>query len=157
MQLFIKRISRNEAVEILNWKYPAPYNFYNNEENEESIRELLGSSYSVVIDENGRLIGFFCTGDSAQVPAGTKYGAYSETCTDIGLGMKPELTGQGMGYAFFSFILRHIHGAYKEVPLRLTVAKFNDRAIRLYEKLGFKRKIEFSNGSTAFMTMIKDS
>ncbi len=157
MELFIQRLSRKQAVEILNWKYPAPYNFYNNEENEESIKELLGSLYSVVIDENGQIIGFFCTGDSAQVPAGNQYGAYSETCIDIGLGMKPELTGKGLGLTFFSFILGHIQGAYKEVPLRLTVAKFNDRAIRLYEKLGFKRKIEFSNGSTEFMTMIKDS
>ena len=156
MQLFIQKMSRNEAVEILNWKYSAPYDFYNNEENEESIKELLGSSYSVVVDENGQLIGFFCIGDSAQVPAGTLYGAYSEECIDIGLGMKPELTGQGLGIAFLSFILGHIHDTNKAVSLRLTVAMFNERAVRLYEKLGFKKKIEFSNGSTVFMTMIKD-
>ena len=156
MQFSIQRISRNDAIQILNWKYNAPYDFYNNEENEESIKELLGNSYSIVVDENNQLIGFFCIGNSAQVPAGTQYGAYSEKCIDIGLGMRPDLTGQGLGYSFFSFILSHVQEADQSVPLRLTVAKFNERAIRLYEKLGFKKRMEFSNGSTVFLTMVRN-
>ncbi|MBY0121295.1 GNAT family N-acetyltransferase [Bacillus sp. S/N-304-OC-R1] len=156
MQLSIQKISKNDAIQILNWKYNAPYDFYNNEESEESIEELLGNSYSVVVDERNQLIGFFCIGNSAQVPAGTHYGAYSEKYIDIGLGMRPELTGQGLGSSFFSFIINHVQAADKSVPLRLTVAKFNERAIRLYEKLGFKKKMEFSNGSTVFLTMVKD-
>lgn len=38
---------------------------------------------------------------------------------------------------------------------RLTVAKFNERAIRLYEKLGFSRETEFLKGSTVFIVMVK--
>ncbi|KAB2328484.1 GNAT family N-acetyltransferase [Cytobacillus depressus] len=150
MRLFIRKMSEDRAVQILNWKYKVPYDFYNNE----SIKELLENSYSVVIDENDQLIGFFCVGHSAQVPSGIQYGAYTEKCIDIGLGMKPELTGQGLGFAFFSFILKHVQNVYKLVPLRLTVAKFNERAIRLYEKMGFEKKMEFSNGATVFMTMV---
>lgn len=156
MQLSIQKISKNDAIQILNWKYNAPYDFYNNEENEESIKELLENSFSIVVDERNQLVGFFCIGNSAQVPAGSHLGAYSEKCIDIGLGMRPDLTGQGLGVIFFSFILRHIQETDKSIPLRLTVAKFNERAIRLYEKLGFKKRMEFSNGTTLFLTMVRD-
>lgn len=156
MKFFIRNISTEDALQILNWKYEAPYDFYNNEESEGAVKELLENSYSVIVDDRNQLVGFFCTGDSAQVPAGSQYGAYSEECIDIGLGMKPDLTGKGLGSLFFSFILGHIQETYQEVPLRLTVAKFNERAIRLYEKLGFKPKTEFSNGTAVFMTMIKE-
>lgn len=44
------------------------------------------------------MIGFFCVGSPAQVP-NDKY-TYSQDFIDVGLGMKPELTGQGMGLYF---------------------------------------------------------
>ncbi|WP_309299184.1 N-acetyltransferase [Ureibacillus sinduriensis] len=41
------------------------------------------------------------------------------------------------------------------MSIRLTVAKFNQRAIRLYEKLGFKKDKEFWTDRAEFMTMVK--
>lgn len=80
--------------------------------------------------------------------------AYLDNCIDIGIGLKPDLTGKGFGTVFFSFILSLV---LKEgpAPLRLTVAKFNTRAIHLYEKLGFEKKIEFHHKTTLFVTMVK--
>lgn len=43
--------------------------------------------------------------NSAKVP---KVLAYTEKHIDIGIGMKPELTGKGLGFTFFSLILRYI-------------------------------------------------
>jgi len=67
--------------------------------------------------------------------------------------MKPNLTGQGLGTAFFSFIVQTVQEEH-HLPLRLTVAQFNKRAIHLYEKLGFVKAIEFST-PTEFVTMLK--
>lgn len=67
--------------------------------------------------------------------------------------MKPELTGKGFGTEFFTFILNQIQ-QNNQYPLRLTVAKFNTRAIHLYEKLGFKKSMEFT-ATSAFITMLK--
>ena len=149
-------MSEDYAVEILNWRYESPYDFYNNEVNSDSMKELLGDSYFIVLDQNNRLIGFFCTGDSAQVPAGRQFGAYSEAMVDLGIGMKPELTGQGHGTAFFAFVLQYAQGNYAGVPIRLTVAKFNDRAIHLYEKFGFVQRMGFNKDTTRFITMVKE-
>jgi [ribosomal protein S18]-alanine N-acetyltransferase len=155
MQLFIKDMSEDFAEQILKWKYEQPYDFYNNEVSDEGIKELMENSYSVILDQNEKLVGFFCVGKAAQVPAGSQFGAYPEDFIDIGLGMNPELTGRGFGAAFFSFILSYIQETYNDLPLRLTVWKLNLRAIHLYEKLGFVQEMEFNKGTATFIIMIK--
>lgn len=143
------------AVEVLGWKYDNPYDFYNNELTDDAMQEMLDGSYHAVINQNGELFGFVCYGKSAQVPKGIQLGAYTEEHIDIGLGMNPSLTGKGYGFEFFSFVLTFIQKNNPGIPNRLTVAKFNQRAIHLYEKLGFVKKDEFSTDFAEFMTMIK--
>ena len=156
MKFTLRNMSEDYAVDILNWRYESPYDFYNNEVNPDSLKELLGDFYFIVLDQNNRLIGFFCTWDSAQVPAGRQFGAYSEAMVDLGIGMKPELTGKGHGTAFFAFVLQYVQENYEEVPIRLTVAKFNERAIHLYEKFGFVQRMGFNKDTTRFITMVKE-
>jgi [ribosomal protein S18]-alanine N-acetyltransferase len=144
------------AMEILKWKYEAPYDLYNNEPNEESIKELLDLQYFAIMNSNDGLVGFYCLGDAAQVPAGRSVGAYDQNALDIGIGMNPDLTGKGQGKSFFTFILNDIEkDSLMNVPIRLTVASFNHRAIRLYENLGFKKESEFNGPSGLFITMLK--
>jgi [ribosomal protein S18]-alanine N-acetyltransferase len=157
MRLFKRQMDESDATVILGWKYTEPYDFYNNEVTNEAIQELLDGSYYSVIDEQNELIGFFCTGKSAQVPAGSKFDAYKADYIDIGLGMRPNLTGKGYGLLFCSYILTDINTNYKNIPTRLTVATFNTRAIHLYEKLGFIKKFEFKTDYCVFMTMVKES
>ncbi|MGM9921540.1 MAG: GNAT family N-acetyltransferase [Bhargavaea sp.] len=146
----IRPISEQEAKEITDWAYPPPYDFYNM--NGEG--ELHGYE---VIYENGHLVGFFCTGEEARVPAGYGAGAYPEEdgILDIGLGMKPERTGRGGGMAFLSFILDHLRTTRSPASFRLTVADFNERAIRLYRKAGFRESGAFSRENTRFLVMVK--
>ena len=74
---------------------------------------------------------------------------------DMGLGMNPNFVGKGNGFEFCSFILRYIEKNYKGTPIRLTAAKFNERAIHLYESLGFIKKDGFRTDVAEFMTMVK--
>ncbi|MFJ7730980.1 GNAT family N-acetyltransferase [Lysinibacillus sp. NPDC097231] len=146
-------MNENYATDIVSWKYEAPYDFYNNELSDESLKEILDNPYYSIVNDNDELVGFFCTGASAQVPKGHDYGAYLDKCMDVGIGMKPELTGKGFGTEFVAFVLNQIQQK-NQLPLRLTVAKFNTRAIHLYEKLGFEKDMEFT-ASSAFLTMLK--
>ena len=145
-------MGEREAREITGWAYPPPYDFYNmNGEGEE---ELQG--YEAVFDD-GSLIGFFCTGAEARVPAGYGAGAYPEGdgIIDIGLGMKPERTGRGEGMAFFTLILGQLRADRSPATFRLTVADFNERAIRLYRKAGFRETASFTRNDTRFLVMVK--
>lgn len=155
MQLLVRDMTEEYAKQILTWKYEAPYDFYNNEESAESLTELLENPYYAVLNQDHELLGFFCIGSAAQVPFGSTVGAYNEDLQDIGIGMDPAITGQGFGTPFFTFILSYIQETYQLDSIRLTVAKFNQRAIHLYTKLGFIKKVEFSRNTTEFLTMVK--
>ncbi|KSU81081.1 Ribosomal protein S18 acetylase RimI [Fictibacillus enclensis] len=155
MQLTVTPIKQEYALQILNWKYEAPYDLYNMATSRESMNELIENHYSVVLDEGDKLVGFFCTGTSAQVPAGELAGAYEKDALDIGLGMNPELTGRGNGSMFFSFILGYLEGQFSKFSYRLTVASFNERAIHLYQKFGFRETLAFHREEVEFIVMVR--
>ncbi|ASN07454.1 GNAT family N-acetyltransferase [Virgibacillus necropolis] len=148
-------MTEDRAVEILNWKYEKPYDLYNNEISTEEIDEMLGNPHFVVVDQDAEIVGYYCTGKSAQVPAGNKINAYENENIDIGVGMKPNLTGKGFGTRFFSFISKDIERMHPNTPMRLTVATFNKRAIRLYQKFGFVEQKKFQTDAAEFITMVK--
>jgi len=154
MELYISDMREKLARVIMGWKYSAPYDFYNNESSPEVLSELLSGSYFAVLDADKSMVGFYCVGKSAQVP--NEAYAYSGHFIDIGLGLRPEYTGQGRGYPFLSFVLGHIGETIGNMPKRLTVAKFNQRAICLYEKFGFRQEASFVKRSTEFIVMTQD-
>ncbi|MDQ0430314.1 RimJ/RimL family protein N-acetyltransferase [Planomicrobium stackebrandtii] len=155
MKLLKAEMNKETAQEILSWQYEPPYDFYNNESCDSELAELLNKAYFTVLNEKEETVGFFCTGESAQVPSGNRYEVYKEQCIDVGLGMNPALVGKGNGEEFGLFILHSIEETHHQLPVRLTVAAFNKRAIRLYEKLGFTLDKRFSNAAAEFITMVK--
>lgn len=58
----------------------------------------------------------------------------------VDFGLEPNLTGIGLGKEFVSACVNFAveHHQYKGDYVRLGVAEFNKRAIKTYEKLGFK-------------------
>jgi ribosomal-protein-alanine N-acetyltransferase len=60
---------------------------------------------------------------------------------ELGLGLRPGLTGRGIGESFVGACLRFAAAALGAQGLTLAVAAFNQRAISMYEWAGF-RKVE---------------
>ncbi|WP_337946931.1 GNAT family N-acetyltransferase [Rossellomorea marisflavi] len=69
--------------------------------------------------------------------------------------MNPAFTGKGTGAAFTAFILKEIRRD-TSLPIRLSVATFNNRAIAVYEKLGFRKVDDFRTRSAEFITMVEN-
>jgi len=135
-------MSRNFAVCVSKWAYEEPYDIYSGDG--EDVEEFLNGSYYSALDHMEKFIGFYCFGSAAQVPAGNEFKVYEDNkFVDIGLGMSPELCGQGNGYDFFMQGLEFGKNKFPDKKFRLTVASFNKRAIRLYEKIGFKEMTKF--------------
>ena len=57
---------------------------------------------------------------------------------DIGLGMKPNRTGNGFGLQFVNAGLAFSKEKYGCNYITLSVAKFNERAIKVYKRAGFE-------------------
>jgi [ribosomal protein S18]-alanine N-acetyltransferase len=140
LRFTLKPITPDDARAISRWRYAGRYSVYNGEPS--SVDSLLEPRflYHSVYDERGELSGYFCFGEDARVSAGRRLGIYErESALDVGLGMRPDLTGRGLGEEFVHAGLRFAKGAYSPPAFRLTVATFNQRAISVYERAGFER------------------
>ncbi|MCM3783483.1 GNAT family N-acetyltransferase [Neobacillus mesonae] len=131
-------MTRKYAIEISEWTYEEPYALYSMERSEETVAELLNGDYNYVLDAEDNLVGFICTGQSARVPGGYTAGIYEkDDCIDLGLGLDPKLTGQGLGLHFIKQSMNYIQVRYRTAGIRLVVAAFNERARTVYERAGF--------------------
>ncbi len=141
MKFIFTPMDEVNAHTIQSWNYEAPYNIYNWTA-EDDITEMLDrrSPHFAVRDEYGELMGFFSYGSSALVWDSGEPHLFSENNTiTIGLGMRPDLTGKGLGLAFVNAGLDFARKQFKPDYFRLFVLIFNQRAIRVYEHAGFQR------------------
>lgn len=135
--IFEFRIPTKSDVEnFLAWKYEGIYSFYDNNVDKNKIEWIEGflvsSNDFSVYNEYNELVGncsyyyidkFFC----------------------IGVQMRPNITGKGFGTEFVKSVVDFGKQKYNYNYIDLTVAKFNKRAIKVYERLGFKVIEEFVN------------
>jgi [ribosomal protein S18]-alanine N-acetyltransferase len=134
-------LEEDDARAILAWRYEGQYAIYNWED-EDDPAEMLDrrSPHYAVKDERGELIGFFAYGSAAYVWDSGEPHLYSENNTiTVGLGMRPDLTGKGLGLAFTRAGLDFAREQFRPDAFRLYVLTFNERAIRVYERAGFER------------------
>ena len=150
-------IKDEQAQEIAAWRYETPYDFYDVASDPEDLEELLAPerrrNYYAAVSDGGELAGFFCFGSEAQVPGGD----YADDGTiDIGLGLRPDLVGKRLGLGFVLAGLEFAEERFAPSGFRLTVATFNERAIRVYERAGFRRKETFdSNKGDSFLITVR--
>ena len=148
MRFTLRPITTADAEAISRWRYGASYSMYDGDP--ASVPSLLEPRflYHSVLDENEELAGYFCFGEDARIPTGRRLGVYErEEALDVGLGMRPDLTGRGLGTDFVRAGLRFAEEAYRPPAFRLTVAASNARAVRVYERVGFER-VEAFGAST---------
>lgn len=143
MNLSERSMMLEDAKEISAWRYSQPYELYSFDGSDEIIAEFLGGEYKAVYSDD-ELFGYYCTGKTAQVPITESVELYAcLDAVDIGLGMKPLNTAKGSGSEFVYFILYCVRRDFPKRVIRLTVASFNKRAIKVYSSLGFKKTHEF--------------
>jgi ribosomal-protein-alanine N-acetyltransferase len=152
MRFTFRQMNEQEARAIARWHYEGPYAFYDMDQDADDLAELLNprsweEKYYAVLDEQGELAGFFTF---------TKDGE----AVEIGLGLRPDLTGKGkgVGLEFVQAGLEFAKSEYAVSAFRLRVATFNRRAVRVYEKAGFRPVRVFmqetNGGKHEFLEMV---
>jgi ribosomal-protein-alanine N-acetyltransferase len=145
------------AQKMLRWRYEPPYDIYNLAESEGALAYALDPQncfYTLKDDADG-LVGFCSFGLDAQVPGGD----YTADALDIGMGIRPELTGHGHGQRFVSQVLNFARSEFNPDRFRVTIAAFNQRAQRVWQKAGFHFVERFTHQASGreFIVFIRNA
>jgi RimJ/RimL family protein N-acetyltransferase len=106
---------------IASWRYVPPYDFYDGDPRPAQNPERFFEAR----DDADELVGFY-------------YFEPKPPDLEYGLGLRPELTGGGLGLEFFQAGLAFAREHYRPRRVFLHVAAFNERALRVYERAGFR-------------------
>jgi ribosomal-protein-alanine N-acetyltransferase len=141
-----------DAQTVAAWRYPGEYSFYDADADADDLAELLnpaewGHRYFAADEVPQReLAGFLVVTLNGQI-------------AELGLGLRPGLTGRGSGESFVGACLRFAAATLGAQGFTLSVAAFNQRAITVYERAGFRqveRYEHFTNGGLhAFIRMAR--
>jgi len=121
----------NEAYahEVATWHYEPPWDFYDMASDPADAAEMRdpakAEQYRALFGENARLDAFW-------------YFDWHGDVVEVGIGLRPDLTGRGLGESFLRAQLEYAAEQWHPATFRLFVAAWNERAIRLYERLGFR-------------------
>lgn len=121
------------ASQIVTWRYDAPYDCYDMTGADASFIAGPDSGFFALTDETG-LIGYRSFGADGQVPGGN----YDASALDTGGGLRPDLTGKGLGREAIRTGLDFGRQRFAPAAFRVTIATFNIRAQRVIEALGFR-------------------
>ena len=141
--MIIRQGTTADFQQIVRWQYPAPYETYTIPESDwaETIDYFheLADNFVVIIDDDDTLLGFCSFGADGQVPGGD----YTADALDVGMGMRPDLTGQGQGKRYLAAVLDYAQTTFQPAALRATIAAFNHRAQNMVKRAGFIQTDQF--------------
>jgi ribosomal-protein-alanine N-acetyltransferase len=159
MPLSIDPMDEASARAIAGWRYDAPYDFYNlnPDEIEKNVAYFVDpkNAFHRIASEHGELIGYCSFGPDGQVPGGD----YSQEALDVGIGIRPDLTGQGSGVRYSELVFGFADRTFAPARLRVTIAAFNQRAQRVCQKLGFHVAQNFLRepGGVPFVILVREA
>jgi [ribosomal protein S18]-alanine N-acetyltransferase len=124
----LRPLTQADAEAVEEWTYPGEYAFYDSAADADDLAVLLdpdrrGDDFYAADGEDG-LVGF------VQLKEGAGR-------VEIGLGLRPDLCGRGLGESFTRAGIDLIRRTHGDVGIMLAVAAFNARAITVYERCGF--------------------
>jgi len=117
------------ASEVATWHYEPPYDFYDAASHPADAAEMRDPARAehfraVLADGDERLDAFW-------------YFDWPDDVVEVGIGLRPDLTGRGYGESFLRAQLEYASQSWEPKKYRLFVAAWNERAVRVYERLGF--------------------
>lgn len=130
-------LDEREARDASSWVYEPPYDMYNGDP--EAYEAFLaidnkGYGYYALAAGSELIAGFCCFGPEARVPGQSEQAG----TLDIGIGLRPTLTGAGLGGRVLPTILDFGAAGWRPVHLRVAVADLNERSLRLFRSAGFE-------------------
>ncbi|WP_262852787.1 GNAT family N-acetyltransferase [Mumia quercus] len=138
----IVELTPEHAGDIVTWSYPEPNGCYDLTGMDPRHFTDLSHGFWALVDGE-RLIGYRCYGPTARVHGYD----YDDDALDIAGGLRPELTGQGLGHSAIATGLAFGVEHFAPTTFRVTVAEFNVRALKVVDSLGFAAVDKFESSA----------
>jgi ribosomal-protein-alanine N-acetyltransferase len=139
----VVELNDRHALEIATWRYEFPYEWYDTSADPRRVELLVNprrrEGMRAIVDDAGELVGFFNF-------------VRERDEVRVGLGMRPDLTGQGLAQPFIEAGLDYARREWRPKRFRLWVARWNERALRAYRRAGF-REVERPEEESRFVEM----
>jgi [ribosomal protein S18]-alanine N-acetyltransferase len=154
LEFAIRPMTAADAHGIATWRYPGEYSFYDADADPDDLAELLdpaewGQRYFAADELAGHTL------------AGLLVVKLTGPVAEIGLGLRPDLTGRGLGESFLRACLHFASVALGAQSYTLAVAAFNRRAITVYQRAGFQEVDRFEHltngGQHTFIRMARNT
>ncbi|HEU4487965.1 MAG TPA: GNAT family protein [Actinomycetota bacterium] len=123
-----------DADAVAAWRYEPPYDFYDTAADPSSLMEVLDAS------RWGDTYFSVCSGPEAGPSELVGFLGLTPLRSgelEIGLGLRPDLTGRGLGLTFVEACLDFARSRFDSRSFVLHVATFNQRARTVYQRAGF--------------------
>jgi GNAT superfamily N-acetyltransferase len=156
MPTTIRPVRPEDIAEFLGWHYEPPYDVY---DLDLSPAAAVGyfmdpAIHCHVILVDGVTTGYCTFGADARVPGGD----YTAPALDIGMAIKPDATGRGLGRQFVADVVGFAVETFTPERLRVSIAGANPRAMRVWAANGFVETGRFATprevlGSREFVMM----
>jgi [ribosomal protein S18]-alanine N-acetyltransferase len=150
MTILIRPFREGDGAAISAWRYPPPYDVYNDDRavvDDPALASSSGDHYAMI--ETDELAGFCSFGVDGRAPGFV----YTDGPLDVGIGLRPDLTGRGNGVRFLTAALAFATRELGATEFRATVAAFNERALRACERVGFRKLMRFDGPERAFWVL----
>ncbi|WP_202710289.1 GNAT family N-acetyltransferase [Sporosalibacterium faouarense] len=128
------KLTEEAAKETCTWKYESPYEVYSSWSWEEMIEK--GEPMTNPLERDKNFLGLYDQNHQILGFAGFSYP--KENTTRIGLGLKPDICGKGIGEYFVNLIINESKKRCSSGNIDLEVLTWNKRAYKVYRKCGFK-------------------
>jgi RimJ/RimL family protein N-acetyltransferase len=140
----IEAMTQHDFDALATWRYEPPYDFYDGD-----VEPVLNPERFFSVRDDDELIGFYYFEPNGDV-------------LDYGLGLRPDLVGRGLGLDFFRTGLEFGRERYRPRLVQLHVAAFNERAVKVYARAGFRETSRHVRsferwGEVPFITMQEQS
>lgn len=143
MSLDFAPITRKQAEECVRWCYETPYDLYNIPESDRLV-EIAGmldrANQTFAVISEGEFIGIRSFGADARVRGGNYE---DEAYQDTGGALRPDLTGKGMGEGILRAGLQFGTKEFGFTKFRVAIAGFNQRAVKVCQRVGFVERSRF--------------
>ena len=134
MEILISEMTIEYALLVTRWTYDGIYSIYNH--GEAFVTDCMDGMHFAFLDLNRELLGYLCYGIEAKIPT-VEADVYDDNYLDIGLHIRPDLTGKKLGSSFLRACLKYAQKTFDANNYRATIASFNERALNLCVHSGF--------------------